>query len=258
MKNGELRDVQESTNNFLEFYHIAPKENRLPIEQSSVDREWMDNTVDGYSYRCLPMTYASRHGWCVRLVSDVEVIWDGSVVAEGTQIICGREQNGWRFSDNGTGNGVVTFHLNAIPRTPPDWNLWIIGAPNLVIPGASPLSGVVESDWMFSAPTMNWKITDANRLITFKKGDPVIFFFPIHKSVLETFKVKHLTMQDFEEMNRNYVEHCEWRQSTEAKGEAVFGKMYLKGINPDGSKPSFPHTHKTKLKLHAPTLDNQD
>ena len=250
--------MQELQNNFLEFYHIPPREHRLPIEQAPVLRQWMDDTIDGYSYRCLPMTYASRHGWCVRLVDDVEVMWNGSVAPEGTTIICGKEQNGWRFTDNGTGNGVVTFHLNAIPRTPPDWNLWIVGAPNLVIPGASPLSGIVESDWMFSAPTMNWKITDANRLITFKKGDPVIFFFPIHKSVLETFKVKHLTMQDFEEMNKNYEEHCRWRQSTEAKGEAVFGKMYLKGINPDGSKPSFPHTHKTKLKLHAPTLDNQD
>lgn len=254
--NGELKDVNEQSTNFLEFYHIAPKENRLPIEQSPVSREWMDNTVSGYSYRCLPMTYANRHGWCVRLTSDVEVIWDGSIGAEGTSIICGREQNGWRFTDNGTGNGVVTFHLNAIPRTPPDWNLWIIGAPNLVIPGASPLSGVVESDWMFSAPTMNWKITEANKLVRFKKGDPVIFFFPIHKSVLETFEVRHLTMQDFEEMNKNFLEHCMWREEVDKSGGPVFGKMYLKGINPDGKEPNFPHTHKTKLHLQAPKYED--
>lgn len=250
--------MQETQDNFLEFYHITPREHRLPIEQAPVTRQWMDETVDGYSYRCLPMTYASRHGWCVRLVDDVEVMWNGSIAPEGTTIICGREQNGWRFADNGTGNGVVTFHLNAIPRTPPDWSLWIIGAPNLVIPGASPLSGIVESDWMFSAPTMNWKITAVDTLVRFKKGDPVIFFFPIHKTVLETFKVKHLTMQDFEEMNRNFIEHCQWREQTEKEGKAVFGKMYLRGINPDGNKPSVPHKHKTKLHLHTPSLDNED
>lgn len=248
----------DSTDNFLEFYHIVPREHRLPIEQSPVPREWMDQTVDGYSYRCLPMTYASRHGWCVRLVDDVEVVWDGSTHANGVSIICGREQNGWRFTDNGTGNGVVTFHLNAIPRTPPDWNLWIIGAPNLVIPGASPLSGVVESDWMFSGPTMNWKITEVNKVVKFRKGDPVIFFFPVHKTVLETFKVKHLEITDMPEMVKNYEEHCRWRQDKDAKGEAVFGKMYLKGTNPDGKKPETPHNHKTKLHLHSPSLDNED
>lgn len=248
----------EPSDNFLEFYHIAPKEHRLPIEQAPVPREWMDNTVDGYSYRCLPMTYASRHGWCARLTEDVEVVWNGSVYANGTSIICGREQNGWRVVDNGTGNGVVTFHLNAIPRTSPDWNLWIIGAPNLVIPGAAPLSGVIESDWMFSSPTMNWKITEVDKLVTFKKGDPVIFFFPVHKTVLETFKLKHLNIEDSPEMKRHFMEHAQWRADKHQKGEPVFGKKYLRGTNPDGSKPEVPYNHKTKLHLHSPSLDNED
>lgn len=244
--------------NFLEFYHIAPRENRLPIEQSPVPRQWMDDTSIGYAYRCLPMTYASRHGWCVRLDSDVEVMWGGDSAPDSTTIICGREQNGWRMADNGTGNGVVTFHLNAIPRTSPDWNLLIIGAPNLVIPGAAPLSGVVESDWMFSTPTMNWKITEVNKLVTFKKGDPVIFFFPIHKTMLETFKLKHLDLNDFPEMKSHFVEHSQWRAEKARKGEGVFGKSYLRGTNPNGEKPTFPHNHKTRLHLHAPSLDNED
>lgn len=244
--------------NFLEFYHIVPRENRLAIEQSPVPRQWMDDTAMGYAYRCLPMTYASRHGWCVRLTSDVEVMWNGDTGPQGTSIICGKEQNGWRVVDNGTGNGVVTFHLNAIPRTSPDWNLWIIGAPNLVIPGASPLSGVIESDWMFSSPTMNWKITEVNKLVTFKKGDPVIFFFPVHKTVLETFRLKHLDIEDSPEMQKNFLEHSQWRAEKDQKGEGVFGKMYLKGTNPDGKKPETPHNHKTKLHLHSPSLDNED
>jgi hypothetical protein len=145
--------MKDAPSNYINFYHIAPVENRLPIEQAPSDREWMTNTDGGYAYRCLPMSYANRHGWCVRLQSDVEVIWDGGIGAESLQIICGREQNGFRMADNGTGNGIVTFHLNAIPRTSEDWNLWVMGAPNLVVPGASPLSGIVESDWVFGAPT---------------------------------------------------------------------------------------------------------
>lgn len=239
-----------STEKYIRFHHLIPPGKRLHIEQSPVDRQWMDDTHMGYAYRCLPMTYASRHGWCFRLVEDVEVLWDGGTAADNTQIICGREQNGIRVADNGTGNGVVTFHLNAVPRTPKDWNLWIMGAPNLVIPGASALSGVVESDWMFSSPTSNWKITEPNKLITFKKGDPVFFFIPIHKTELEEFTIEHTTPDS--DMNKHLSDFGKWRAEAEASGQGVFGKMYLRGHRPDGSKPEWEHNHKTKLKLDEP------
>lgn len=240
---------KKKQNNFIDFYHLYPEEQRLLIEQSPVDRVWMDNTVDGYSYRCLPMTYANRNGWCIRLVTDVEVIWDGTIGASGTQIICGGDQNGLRVADNGTGNGIVTFHLNAIPRTSPEWSLWIMGAPNLVIPGASPLSGVIETDWIFGSPTANWKITEPNKLVTFKKGDPVIFFVPVHRTELESFKIRSFSLQDDPEMNRHYSEHTAWRKKIESSGKPVFGKMYLKGIRVDGTKPETAEFHKTRLHL---------
>ena len=244
-------DKEEKTN-FIDFYHLYPEKMRLPIEQAPVDRQWMDDTDSGYAYRCLPMTYANRHGWCVRLATDVEVIWDGSISAQGTQIICGGNQNGLRMADNGTGNGVVTFHLNSIPRTSPDWSLWIMGAPNLVIPGASALSGIIETDWAFGSPTSNWKITEPNKVVTFKKGDPVIFFIPIHRTALETFQLRNFVMQENEDINRHYVDHARWRQKTEAEGKGVFGKMYLKGIRADGTKPETSEFHKTRLHLHSP------
>ena len=239
----------EADRYFLDFYHISPKENRLQIEQTPVNREWMDQTPMGYAYRCLPMSYANRHGWCVRLTQDVEVIWDGSTGASGTTIICGREQNGFRMADNGTGNGIVTFHLNAIPRTSSDFNIWIMGAPNLVIPGASPLSGIVESDWVFGSPTSNWKLTEPNKIVTFKKGDPVIFFIPIHKSELEQFKINHYEIYDNQEINKHFLDHAKWREETESNGGEVFGKMYRKGIRADGTKPTENYVHKTKLNL---------
>jgi hypothetical protein len=240
-----------NTEKEIKFYHLIEKEKRLPIEQSPVDREWMDQTNMGYAYRCLPMTYANRHGWCFRLTQDVEVIWSGETNAEGVTIICGQEQNGVRVVDNGTGNGIVTFHLNAVPRTSKDWNLWIMGAPNLVIPGASPLGGVVESDWMFSSPTSNWKITEPNKLITFKKGDPVFFFIPIHKTELEEFKIEHYDLYDDEDINKHLNEHADWRKKIEESNGTVFGKMYLKGIRADGTKPEWDHNHKTRLHLNT-------
>jgi hypothetical protein len=237
---------------YIKFYHTFPIGQRPIVEQAPVDREWMDNTSQGYAYRCLPMTYASRHGWCVRLLEDVEVIWDAEGDSSKVCILSGDKQNGLRVVDNGTGNGIVTFHLNAVPRTPPDWNLWIMGAPNLVIPGASPLSGVVESDWMFSSPTSNWKVTVKNKKVTFKKGDPVIFFVPVHKFELEQFTIEHHSAQDYPEINTHLFEFNSWRAGLAAEGKSAFGKAYTKGQRVDGSKPEWEHNHKTRLHLHSP------
>ena len=232
----------------IDFYHLYPEDQRLPIEQSPVDRAWMDETTSGYAYRCLPMTYANRHGWCIRLAEDIEVTWDGNIYADGTTIHTGRNQNGIRVADNGTGNGIVTFHLNAIPRTDPEWNLWIMGAPNLVIPGASALSGVVESDWVFTSPTSNWKLTDPGRKVTFKKGDPVFFFIPIHKTELESFEIEHKELHQDLDIAKHYEEFVKWRTNAESNG-AVFGKMYMRGVRTDGTKPDTTEHHKTKLNL---------
>ena len=85
-------DKEEKTN-FIDFYHLYPEKMRLPIEQAPVDRQWMDDTDSGYAYRCLPMTYANRHGWCVRLATDVEVIWVSAAENDGD-------------------NGIVAVHLS--------------------------------------------------------------------------------------------------------------------------------------------------
>jgi hypothetical protein len=240
------------TNKYLKFYHLYPPGQRMRIEQAPVDREWMDNTVQQYAYRCLPMTYASRHGWCIRLLEDVEVIWDAEGDNSKVCLLSGDVQNGIRIANNGTGNGIVTFHLNAVPRTPPDWNLWIMGAPNLVIPGASPLSGVVESDWMFSSPTSNWKLTVKNKKVIFKKGDPVLFFVPVHKTEIEEFQLEHYSIHDDPEMKHHLNEFHDWRKELAEKNQSSFGKAYTRGQRVDGSKPEWEHNHKTRLHLHSP------
>lgn len=244
--------MNDLTNNYIKFYHIAPKAARLPIQQAPATRQWMDDTVGGYAYRCLPMAYANRQGWAVCLERDVEVIWYGDIKPESTIIVCGREQNEFRMADNGTGNGVVTFHLNAVVRTSPDWNLWIMGAPNLVVPGASALSGVVETDWAFTSPTSNWKLTEPGKLVTFKAGDPVIFFIPIHKTELETFTLHDYELNDDPDIKKHFEDHSNWRQDMDRSGMAANGKMYRRGIRADGTKPDFPYNHKTNIHLHTP------
>lgn len=223
----------------------------MKIEQSPVNRQWMDELNEQYAYRCLPMTYASKHGWSINLLEDVKVVWHGGWNKDQTEILEGREQvPGINFVDNGTGNGIVTFHMHAVPRTPPDWNIWIMGAPNLVVPGAHPLSGIVETDWSYSALTSNWKITEPKKIITFKKGSPVLFFIPVHKTQLENFVFEHKNLSDDQDIFKNLNDFESYRSDIDSKGISSFSKTYLRGKNPDGTFPWWPHKHKKNIKLY--------
>lgn len=233
---------------YIKWYHISPKGQRLDIVQSPINRQWMDDTTKGYAYRCLPMTFASQHGWALLAPHDVQAIWEGEDHADSMTIICGRyTDHDTVFADNGTGNGILTFHINAVPRTPPGWNLWIMPAPNLVVPGASPLSAIIETDWSPSSPTMNWKFTDPGRLVTFRKGDPVFFFVPVHKTMIQEFAMEHYSIDDDPNVLKPLREFERFRADT-AGGE-VFGRHYIKGKLHDNSTPSWPHEHITKTKL---------
>lgn len=235
---------------YINWYHLSPKGQRLPIVQSPVDREWMDNTSRGYAYRCLPMTFASQHGWAVLAPHDVQAIWEGGDNADNMTIICGRyTDTGQVFADNGTGNGILTFHVNAVPRTPPGWNMWVMPAPNLVIPGASPLSAIIETDWSPSSPTMNWKLTDPGRLVTFKKGDPVFFFIPIPKTMIDDFSMEHYGIEEDPQVEKPLRSFEKFRADKTLKNEEVFGRHYIKGKLHDDSVPDWPHEHVTKTKL---------
>jgi hypothetical protein len=237
---------------YINWYHINPKGERLDIVQSPVNRQWMDDTAKGYAYRCLPMTFASQYGWAVKAPYDVQAVWDGTAEASGMKIICGRyTETNHIFADNGTGNGILTFHINAIPRTPPGWGIWIMPAPNLVIPGAQPLSAIIETDWSPSSPTMNWKFTDPGRLVTFKKGDPVFFFVPVNKTMIEEFSMQHFGIEDYPEIKGPLAKFINFREDKKTKKEDVFGKHYMRGQLHDGSTPNWEHTHITKTKLYV-------
>ena len=86
------------------------------------------------------------------------------------------------------GQGILTFHIPGIFRTPPGWNLWIGGSPNAPKDGIYPLTGVVETDWSPFTFTMNWRFTRPNHWIHFDAGEPICFFFPVQRALLDDIK----------------------------------------------------------------------
>jgi hypothetical protein len=122
------------------------------IQPASQRRDWMDAAPESFPYRCLPLKIANAHGWEILSPAGFTAIWNGGPAPEDVSVHPDRP--GTAASDLAValfGQGVLTFHIAAILRTPPGWDIWVSGPPNSAKDGIAPLSGVIETDWSPSA-----------------------------------------------------------------------------------------------------------
>lgn len=242
------------TDKVIKALRVVNDDNRVRIEAGSKDREWMDHTQSKYAYRCLPLTIANQHGWAVYLNGPVSFVWNGGNELADVKVINDTVHN----THSVFGNGIVTFHILHLIKLPENYNLYISGAPNFIKPGIQPLTGIYEADWAPYSFTMNWKITEPNRIITFNRQDPICFFFPVPRGLVEEFSFEFDDLSNYPEMFKHHQEFSESRRKfLNMSGEdrvnetgATWQKHYFQGKYPDGSK--CPFSHQTKLDLNEP------
>jgi len=212
----------------------------------------MDITPDRFAYRCLPMTMANAHGWEILNPSPFEVWWDGQQAPAGLSVA--PLPGATLLPTSHFGSGILTWNINGLFRTPPGWNLFVSGSPNRLKDGISPLTGIVETDWTSSTFTMNWKITRTNHVIRFEAGEPICFFFPIQRGVVESVQPKFRSMASDQKTMADYTE---WSNSREtftanlrhniaANGGKAWQKEYTLGVNSMGEKAK---EHQTKINV---------
>jgi hypothetical protein len=175
----------------------------MPIVRAPVQRDWMDRTDRRFAYRCLPLAIANQAGWLVLCPADLTAVWNGGPSQGDLRIDFGEDpsfpargpgevwvgQSESRPPDarvvSHFGEGVLTFTLPYLFRTPPGVNLWVKGPSNWPKDGACPLEGVVESDWSPATFTMNWKLTRPDLPVRFARGEPVCMVVPVARGLAE-------------------------------------------------------------------------
>src|SRR5579875_3619304 len=114
----------------MEFTAYVDPSWELLIRPAEPVRQGMDDTPESFAYRCLPLNIANAHGWEILCPCEVEASWTGRPGTEDVLI----RSNGREAPAGGPvslfGQGVLTFHIQALFRTPPGWDLWITGSPN--------------------------------------------------------------------------------------------------------------------------------
>ncbi len=58
----------------------------IEIRPASARRDWMDQTIDSFAYRCLPLNIANAHGWEILCPGSFSAIWNGSHEAKGLTV----------------------------------------------------------------------------------------------------------------------------------------------------------------------------
>lgn len=218
-------------------------------------REWMDNTRQRFANRCLPLLMANQSGWYVLNTHPVRITWTG-----GWDPSCVRIQSldtpGQQLPVSGHfGEGVVTFNLPYLFRTPPGVNLHVRGPANLPKDGVQALEGIVETDWSFATFTMNWKITRPKWPVTFEKDEPICMVVPQKRGYIESFDPH---VKDYREDPQTMRLYDEWSKSrtsfittsrdpASAAAKEGWQKHYFQGIDIEGT-PAPEHQSKLGLK----------
>jgi hypothetical protein len=217
-------------------------------------RAWMDGTPESFAYRCLPLNIANAHGWELLSPCGFEAEWNGGPEVHDVVV----------RTDPGTigqapvalfGQGVLTFHVDGLFRTPEGYNLWAGGPPNAGKDGIAPLSGVIETDWSPYSFTMNWRFTRPGHVIRFEENEPFCFIFPLERGLLEAVRPRIAPIEEEGELKRQFEQWSASRDRFRAEVEAhppatpaeKWQKLYYRGVDADGKPGAADHHAKLRV-----------
>jgi Family of unknown function (DUF6065) len=240
----------------------------MPIRRAPLQRDWMDATDQRFAYRCLPLVIANQAGWLIHNPAGFTASWNGGPRLEDLRLDFGEGLSADPFSFRvwvGTppsqpadarimshfGNGVVTFTLPYLFRTPPGVSLWVKGPSNWVKDGVCALEGVVESDWSPATFTMNWKLTRPGLAVRFERGEPICMIVPVTRGLAESLEPRQAPLRSDPDLEAAYnawqAERHEFLQALgQGSPDAVergWQKDYFQGVGPQGTRVEGHQTH---------------
>jgi len=154
------------------------------------------------------------------------------------------------------GNGILTWHLPILFRTPPGYNLLARGPANHPKDAVSPLEGVIETDWASSSFSMSWKMTRKMMPVRFEVDEPICMIVPQRRGELEHFAPEIRRIDSDETVRRKHEYFLRSRgelglaqaATNVSTGEKVpWQGDYTRGRHADG-EPG-PADHQTRLHL---------
>ena len=242
-------------------FHTSPRPDLLPpIVPAGRWREWMNGTPDRFANRCLPLLMANEAGWVMLNPLAFTATWNGDRERAAVTV---EFEGGVKPPASGVsvaghfGDGILTWRVPYLFRTPPGYNLHVRGPANWPKDGIQALEGLVETDWSTATFTMNYKFTRANEPVTFEKDEPFCMIVPQPRGLLESFEPAVRNVSDDPETSQGWRDWAAGREAIQvrkflseysdeyAEARKEWELDYFRGILP-GNRAS---EHQTKLRL---------
>lgn len=223
------------------------------LRPASSRRDWMDETPESFAYRCLPLKIANEHGWEILSPCGFNASWDGGTGVESVTIAPDPGTEPHLAPVSLFGQGIVTFHIQALLRTPAGWNLWLGGPPNQMKDGIVPLGGIIETDWSPYTFTMNWRFSRADHSVRFEQDEPIGFVFPVNRHIIQSFEAEVASIEgdlelktQFEAWSKSREAFQRWVSTGDPKSPSEkWQKLYHRGLKPDLTRGA--DDHQTRL-----------
>jgi hypothetical protein len=225
------------------------------IRAASSRRPWMDDTPDSFAYRCLPLNIANAHGWEILSPCGFEAEWNGGPGVGDVVVRPDAGSEAGRAPVALFGQGVLTFHVDGLLRTPPGFSLWVGGSPNAMKDGIAPLSGLIETDWSPFSFTMNWRFTRPGHRVRFEENEPFCFFFPVERGLVQAVTPRVAPIDEDPDLKVCFEHWSASRDAFQAKVAADppaapadhWQKFYYRGVDAAGAPGPADHCPKLRL-----------
>lgn len=226
---------------------------QLDIRPASPERDWMSASQDRFAYRCLPLNIANAYGWHIHCPWGFEAEWKGGAQLENVFVKADQGYTAPALSH--FGGGTLSFHVPALFRTAPGYDLMVQGPVNAPKDGIAPLSGIIETDWAPYTFTMNWIFTRPGLKIRFEREEPFCHLFPVKRGDVERCDPKYRKLSEApeikEQMDRWVASRSQLIEDIKKPGATSrdsWQKLYFRGLDPEG-KPVEGAEHQTRLRV---------
>jgi hypothetical protein len=231
------------------------------ITPASISRAWMSEMTElrkGWPNRCLPMLIANQSGWELRNRCGFTATWSGQQGDVDVVIRPDKRDTGQFLPSSHFGNGILTWHLPLLFRTPPGYNLLVRGPANYPKDAVCPLEGVVETDWASASFSMSWKFTRKLMPVRFEIDEPICLIVPQRRAELEEFAPELRSIESDEELQRQNelflrergeADRFETAARVAAGQQPEWHSDYTRGRHRDG-EPGAPD-HQTRRHLRS-------
>jgi len=188
MINDGINNVPDKT---IALFDFSNGEVSKLIKKPSRKRDWFTP----HFYNCLPLVIGNQYGFEIVSAFDFNILWNGGDYRYDTnvsQVLTeeNKENVIVQSASSHFGHGIVSINTDIVFRTPPSVNLIVTGPINTVLPGITPLTGIVESDNIRTTFTINLKVNQPNVLIHIPKGTPLATLIPIPRYFGDKFEIK--------------------------------------------------------------------